>query len=354
MKRVYAFAAISMLLAAPATAAELNHFFKSPRALGMGNAFTAVSNDTTALFYNPAGLNKIDTWNLTIFNPYVEGGQNILDAESEINDTDLNNNAELADLLRNHIGETFHASFGFYPGFSKKHFAFAVLAQGEVNATPHTPQNPRLEIDSKVSGSAHIGYARGFFDEKLSVGAAGKFVHMESLSKIYTVVEMTADDFQDRVEDDMVKGDGFGIDLGAIYEMPIFFHPAVGVTVHNILETDLGDAGELPTSIDIGFSATQKFADDWITLTLAADYVDITNELSSDDDVTKRLHGGMELWLSKRLALRAGMNQGYFTAGATLNLWVVSLTYATYAEELGLESGTVDDRRHVVQAALEF
>ncbi len=353
MKKTIALAALSLAVAAPSMSAELNNFFKSTRAMGMGNAFTAVSNDGTALFYNPAGLNKMETFNFAIINPYIDVGQNLIDAKSDVDDTDLNSNTELADLLKKYVGESFHVSTGFYPYFAKKNFAFAVLGKTDVTLTPHTPSNPRLEIDAKASVSGHLGFAMGFLEnDALSVGLGGKFVHMEGLSNIYTVAEMTADGFEDRVKDDMAKEQGFGADIGAIYTMPVFFHPAFGVSIQNALEPDLGDAGEMPTTVNLGVSATEKFADDWITLTLAADYVDITNQLSNDDDVTKRLHAGMELWLSKRLALRAGMSQGYFTAGATLNLWLVNLDYATYAEELGVESGTVEDRRHVIQLSI--
>ncbi len=54
------------------------------------------------------------------------------------------------------------------------------------------------------------------------------------------------------------------------------------------------------------------------------------------------------------LALRAGVNGGYLTGGIGLNLWIVSVNYATYAEELGAFSGQRADRRHILQASLGF
>ncbi|GEM_PF-987134 len=36
-----------------------------PRALGMGNAFVAVADDVNAVFYNPAGLTRLKTWETT-------------------------------------------------------------------------------------------------------------------------------------------------------------------------------------------------------------------------------------------------------------------------------------------------
>ena len=42
------------------------------RPLAMGNAFVSVANDFNALFYNPAGLARLDDWDFEFFNPHVE------------------------------------------------------------------------------------------------------------------------------------------------------------------------------------------------------------------------------------------------------------------------------------------
>jgi hypothetical protein len=56
----------------------------------------------------------------------------------------------------------------------------------------------------------------------------------------------------------------------------------------------------------------------------------------------------------KILSVRAGAYQGYATAGATLDFWLLRFDAATYAEELGLEAGQRPDRRYVVQLSLGF
>jgi long-chain fatty acid transport protein len=47
---------LALLLPLGAAAQDLSFYEPSPRAAGLGGAFTARSDDTTALFYNPAGL----------------------------------------------------------------------------------------------------------------------------------------------------------------------------------------------------------------------------------------------------------------------------------------------------------
>ena len=40
-------------------AEEYDKLYRGSRPMGMGGAFTAISDDENALFYNPAGLNRI-------------------------------------------------------------------------------------------------------------------------------------------------------------------------------------------------------------------------------------------------------------------------------------------------------
>ncbi len=41
------------------------------RPLAMGNAFVAVADDHNALFYNPAGLARLQSWSMEIINPTI-------------------------------------------------------------------------------------------------------------------------------------------------------------------------------------------------------------------------------------------------------------------------------------------
>jgi hypothetical protein len=65
------------------------------------------------------------------------------------------------------------------------------------------------------------------------------------------------------------------------------------------------------------------------------------------------VHIGAETHL-KILALRAGINQGYFTAGFGLDLRFFTLDAATYAEELSLNPGGLSDRRYALQFGFQI
>ncbi|MEO1175145.1 MAG: UPF0164 family protein, partial [Myxococcota bacterium] len=55
-----------LLLAAPARGDDTHYqdFIVGGRAVGLGGAFTALADDPSGLFYNPAGIADIDETNL--------------------------------------------------------------------------------------------------------------------------------------------------------------------------------------------------------------------------------------------------------------------------------------------------
>jgi hypothetical protein len=89
-----------------------------------------------------------------------------------------------------------------------------------------------------------------------------------------------------------------------------------------------------------------------LALTGAADWMDVTEDVGTDDDLYKRLHFGLEAQLIKIFYLRTGLYQGYGTYGATVDFKLLKLDYANYAEEIGSAAGDRADRRHVVQLSL--
>jgi hypothetical protein len=56
--------------------------------------------------------------------------------------------------------------------------------------------------------------------------------------------------------------------------------------------------------------------------------------------------GGETHWRS--LAGRLGFNQGYLSAGIGLDVHYFTLDFATYGEEIGLNAGTMEDRRFIL------
>jgi hypothetical protein len=73
----------------------------------------------------------------------------------------------------------------------------------------------------------------------------------------------------------------------------------------------------------------------------------------SNMQLGKRINLGCEFsW--PFIDVRGGFHQGYYTLGASFDLWVFRVDAATYGVELGEYPGQLEDRRYMVQISFDF
>lgn len=344
-----------IFITSTAYAAEISSFYRGIRPLGMGNAFTAIADDENSIYYNPAGLNNIEGFgSMGIINPAVEASDSFEDFVDDYNDVEDDDVAAATQLIRDYMGVHQHARASLMPHYARHNFGVAVLAQGTVDMEFRNPINPNIQAKIIKDIVPTISGAYSFFGDKLKAGATAKFIQREGLVEEYSAVEIASEDFDP--EDDLVEESGVGVDIGLIYELPLLeiFNPTVGLAIQNLGDVDLGDAGEELQKVNIGFGLNfgLNYKDSELVEVLAAlDYVDITNDASEDDDMAKRLHMGVELKFPI-LSVRAGLNQGYGTYGATINWKLLKLEYAAYIEEIGAYAGQRTDERQMIQLSI--
>jgi hypothetical protein len=337
-------------------AKQYPRLYRGVRPLGMGDAFTAVADDENALFYNPAGLAKMSSFQIGIVNPLVEASEKSIDLVQDAGDANLDDTGEVVDLLKKYIGEHQHLRASLFPyvGFNVASVGVMVggLGQATVDADIRNPVWPEANVDMVMDYGALGGFGLKLPLTGLSAGAAVKFLQRESLSEIYTAPDIAAEDFEDRLDDDLKSGSGFSADIGVMYEMGFipFIDTTAALVVQNVPEMDMGDAEDIDTQVNLGLSIGKSFSA--FSFVGALDYKDITGAIEEDDDIAKRIHVGAELRFLKVFAIRAGLNQQYFSAGATLDLWVLRFDFATYSEEIGAYAGQREDRRYVGQITI--
>jgi hypothetical protein len=354
MKKTLSFLILMALCAGSAFGEEYPYIYKGMRPMGMGGAFVAVSDDANALFYNPAGLARADRARLSVLPLEVEVGDNTLDMYEDSTDVDFDDPSETAEFLRSHVGDRAHLGVNMFPYFSMPRFAFGIFGTARADFEAQDMAYPKLYTNVVSDAGAGIGYARPFLDDSLSLGASLKFDHRESLSKVYTVMDITTDDFGDTIEDDLEKGSGVLLDLGAIYSLKKFGFDdvRVGACANNLIGGSLGDASDLDPHVDLGVAVEKNL---WITkATFALDYVDVFSQLSGDNDLAKRIRMGVECRFPVLLTLRVGLYQGYFTGGVNMDAKFFQLDALTYSEEIGAYAGQRADRRYSVRILLGF
>ncbi len=260
------------------------------RALGMGSAFTAVADDASASYWNPAGL-------VSIGRPQL--------------------GAMHADLTLDRS----YDYMGYAVPIGEKYAVAASYTRFSVDDIPETRLSSTdddgngLLDDPVLDGSGNVRIFGMFEDVEdnftlslagrpmggLMVGANLKFLHQ----RLYDT-----------------SATGWGLDVGAIFR--VSSRLKVGVALRDLFsELDFG-SGLRTEDVPLTWSTGFAYRMPW-DATLALDVVKTENS-----DAFVRV--GAEKWfMNRRYALRVGSDDGEFTAGTSFSFsdWRFDYAYAT-------------------------
>jgi F plasmid transfer operon, TraF, protein len=346
---------------------SIHKHFQSQRALGMGGAFVGIADDYNAIFYNPAGLDRLENSQINLS---IEGGltadqvasffKDIDTASQTTNATEKSNN--IIGVLNKNYGKQFSFRVGAFEGaWVKKGFGVAVIpADVSMDVKVHNQGSPAVNLRSYADTTIAVAYANRIREEalngKLSWGLTGKAVHRGFANKQANVLDLILDSnvFSDN---DYRWGYTADLDLGALYTPNInlesglaffkYLRPTIGVVARNILDLGFKESSlkkskfayyapeRLYRLIDVG--AKFELPPFWIYhWRLATDLQDINHP---NFTWRKGLHLGAEFdWMISswwKGQYRAGVNQGYFTFGASFLFSVLKLDIVTYGEDIG-------------------
>lgn len=333
----------------------------------MGDAFTAVNDDEHTLFYNPASLarHKRD-FTLHPFNPQVSGS-NILDDLDRFEDFP-NEPVGASKVLMDYPA---HASGGVAPGFKLFNVGVTFLAHESYDVLLRNQANPMMDIDLRSDRGVMMGVGiplgtsrlnkKSYSGSQTSFGLGAKYIERTGVRDTLSLVGQTTmdalekDDFEDIVKGlGRVKGIGWGFDAG-------FEHVArsgnsqlvMGLSALDITGTEYTvkknpnnlKVADTRNQINLGLAAGQDFK--IFHYILSAD----VRALNEEMDFGKRLRVGAELGIPG-ISLLAGMNSGYYSYGAMLDLALFKLTAGFYDVELGSKYKQVKSRRFVLYLSL--
>jgi hypothetical protein len=316
----------------------------------MGNAFVGVADDRNALCYNPAGLGSLDRTAITFLG--LRAGM----------DDDLPSIVRFADGHRDEFENVDDLDAGFYEelavwddrwvaadatawlDMTRKGFGIGVFATGETQVkVDRGVYEPRLHeaAVSDIVGVVGAAMPLGYLD--LSVGGAAKGIWRRESVREITAREAADFDFQEIVDELETAAGGFSLDLGALWAPPD--RPwSAGI----VLRDGTGWIGgeRIDGSLDVGASwrPLARRSGPLRGVLVAADVADLSEGVAPGTKI--RLGAEARLPL---LTLRAGVHQGYGTAGATLGLPVLHLDYAYWGRELGRVPGAEDQFLHSLE-----
>ena len=336
---------------------EAYDFFRGVRQMGMGGAYTAVVNDETAVLSNPAGLGRLRDSTFTLIDPQVTGSFNDTNLVPITSAPHAGSMQNLLSDLNKHPGQPFQGGLQFFPSFVTQNFGIGLYGNYVVNAAvDKTGQN--YTYRSLNDYAAALGYSFRFFGGVLKLGVTTRLVNR-------TLVDTTVPASSTGLNAGSLASGGLGVgsDVGLIVTAPVQLLPTFSVVVRDVGTTNYGlSKGFLaststrppptPQSIDFGLALFPILANH-TRVSLTAEAHDILH-MNSGAGTLSHLHVGGEYNFADFLFLRAGCNEGYWTAGLEFATERIQLQVASYGEETGVIGARLVDRRWMLKAAMRF
>ncbi|MCH7477145.1 MAG: hypothetical protein IIA14_03475 [SAR324 cluster bacterium] len=365
---------VAILAAEISVAGELRRSMSFIRPLLMGDAYVAVADEASTLFYNPAGIVRLpeNSVEFPTFQFLMDERirKAITDPESlsgEFEGVDETN-------FRSRLNETVFFDFNMrFPVIvrAESDVAFGlgveVLTFFEILGNPVFP-GLHLEFFADQVLFLSLGHR---LSENLAFAYTPKIINRIGIDKFLTFGEIFAAGSTASIENDPAFKDlsegknftKFGMDIGFLYKFQFWksWFPRGGLSFLNIGGVDDSDkikgiefgprpspfeppqAGELPQINTFGFAVSPVFTG--IRYTIALDVVDFTRTVLPGKDWKKRSRLGVEIGIGPRkdgtalLAILAGLNASHFSFGVLSRVWIYEIGFGSYTVELGNEAG---------------
>jgi len=342
--------------------------FTSARSTGMGGVRYTTGLYEENFFANPARVAANPVWRVDIFNQLIEANSSLIQNMGQLSGggDEVSNAANTAGS-NNHIRiQTILPAFYFPQIFSSRSsFALGLIqsTQADISLRRNLSIDPTAIVDI---GPAFTFARRMMKEDRLTVGMTGHVTYRAATKESFSTI-----DYLKLGKFDFKKSAGEGMhydfDLGSTYTLP--WKPKgwrlqPGIAVNNILggkyknigadfiKGETGKPPAQPTTVNFGTSATKP---DFLHLNnaiFAFEVHDIGN--NKNGSLFRLIHVGTEVKLKDWFALRAGIGQGYLSAGVGFDLPLFKIDLTTYGEELALNSGEYEDRRYALRIGISL
>jgi hypothetical protein len=356
-----------LLLSLPAFGFDNPYLMRSPRGLLMGDAFTAVNDDENTLFYNPASMarHKRD-FTLYPFNPQLSA-TNVLSDSNRFDNVGDDPVLSAETLLDYPV----HAQAGIAPGFKFFNVGVNFIANQSYDLLLRNRTHPMLDLDLRSDKGLIVGIGvpvgpgrisgKSGMGSQTSFGVSAKYIERTGLSDSLALTGTTVLDTLSQSELDKimrslgkVRGIGWGFDAGLEHvERRGNSQFVAGLTALDITGTDfkIGNnpdklkVANIRDQVNFGMAAGQDLK--IFNYIFSADIRDLTTEM----DFARRVRLGAQIGIPG-VKLLFGINSGYYSYGAMLDLAFMKLTAGFYGEEVGSKYKQIESKRFVIYLSL--
>ncbi len=371
--KIFKIAVCTGLLASTTSvsAKELRWTHFGVRPMAMGNAYVAVADDFNAIFYNPAGLARLKSWSGELINPTVTISSNTVGAASSIGEllsssSSKSTEDEVLSILQDNTGRPQYINISETPHLIFPGFGIGLGLSAGASLVVH--RDISADVESGIRAVLPIAFAKNFFEDRLSVGASVKIVgrggvdHTFGINDISAFTNKSSDGSSSgaKLEDFVEGGYGVGGDVGVLFTPIKTMQPTLGLSITDLGGTTfkkadvLGQALGTPAStlpaVNAGVSLKPWQLGSMYLLTS----VD-AHAVNQPAHYSKKFNLGAEWGWGSVLKVQTGLHQGSLSGGVQLDVFLLTLRFVTYTEQLGTIAGqdaNLQDRRYALQLKL--
>ena len=315
----------------------------SARALGMGNAYLSKVDDSSAVWYNPAGLGTIRFPRFHLSNLHLEINKGWSDALGhKINlkqPFSLFRPDHVRQLLLKHRETFYYGRAQMMPNFTFRFFSLGVLYSSRIRGHIGEGEDALFEFADRRDWGPYLAFNLSFMGGIVKFGMSTIYLNRsEFYSERNPEQTFTGRGADARKGNILLSTGGFRLTL------PWQGLPAFSLKINNALGSPFKEDGapglplSIPSSMDVGFSFTPQISRT-TRLHMEMNYRDLTGEFPSDIESRRGVTGsrrvalGMELDFSRTIFFRLGYADGFGSLGLGMTRRGVEYHLTTYATE---------------------
>lgn len=341
-----------------------------PDIIARGNAFTATAHGYGALFTNPAGFSKEDgsfTLLSASLNPYFAPNEENIDGFTEA----FNDPSSAIDLLSEIIvdnGIGANANVGI--AIVGKGLGLGIVLDVDSFGGGKTALGSEIDAVGTVAAVAGLSFNPQLGPFSIHVGGDLRYMHRIKMDNVAVLDLIDIANSSTAV----FTGDALAIDLGTIVDIGPW---SFGMSLRDIGGTKFAYGSKLASDYTDDTITPVEVTDDYrIPMTVSTGFgyhpdlgalkliIDPTFNLEyqhifyADPDNTPSfwtgVHAGTEIRVLRFMKVRAGINQGYITAGIGAKVLFLDVNMAYFTREMGEYAGVDPNSGLSLEVAIRF
>jgi len=332
----------------------------SGRATAMGSAFISKVDDSSAAFYNPAGLGTVRKTHFHMSNFHLESNKGWIDSSAggKVSGmgTTITNGFNVDGIRQNLLksrGKLSHFRAQAMPNFTTRYFSLGYLYSKQIRGTIGQQATALYEYAVREDHGPYAALNISLFGGVIKFGASAILLNRkEKIDQVDRNTEVTLESSDYRKGSAVISTGGFKLTF------PVTFLPTFSVNIHNLASQDfsgraMGPPGKIRQTIDTGFSITPQIGK--VTrVHFEINYKDIGGNYS-DVSINRKILMGMELDLARIMFIRLGYGDGFGCAGLGVKFQELEFDLTSYAvDTTSNEFRGAEDRRFSMSFSFGF